>query len=620
MSVDSAGATLSSQLAAVVIADLISHGVRDIVVCPGSRSQALALAAAEAEALGVVRVHVRVDERSAAFFALGIARETGLPAPIIVTSGSAVANLMPAVIEAHSARVPMMLLTADRPAELHGVRASQTVWDNMYTLSFSRFSAEIPAAEDADVTEYLGEIIPEIVQTAFAQATGHLNGPGPAHLNIAFRDPLSGGTGLVKAALAHRASHPLDPFDAGDPGTVAQRAELVGCEICGPEPDAAESCTHERPQELDVYVHGSDGTTPRALVVAGSDAGPDAEEFAHAAGLPLLAEPTSGARFGREAVQHWVELLEDPDLVAAIELVIVFGNPNLTRHVPRLIEHTRTVVVDATGPDGPERGIERVNPARTVWAFALTAQVDEGYDSRQVRPWLGEWIVRDRELRAEHSTMHEPDLQAARATGYKERNAYARAEVAVKRDSVTREHLTESLWLATWPHDRLVVASSRLIRVLNRMAAPRNIPVHANRGVAGIDGTIATAMGIAQASQSHEDPRQAAGTTRVLIGDLALFHDAGSLALPPESEGAPRIQLIVGNDGGGTIFDLLEVADTADRASFDRVMYTPQRVNIEHLAAAYGWGYRRVENRGDLEQVFTTPVVGPEIVEVPLAR
>lgn len=620
MSREATGPTLSSQLAAVIIADLVSHGVRDIVVCPGSRSQALALAAAEVESLGRVRLHVRVDERSAAFFALGIARETGLPAPIIVTSGSAVANLMPAVLEAHSARVPMLLLTADRPAELHGVRASQTVWDNMYTLSFSRYSAEVPAAEAADLDEYLGETIPDVVQAAFAQAVGHVNGPGPAHLNIAFRDPLSGGAGLVEAALAHREKHPLTPFDAGDPGTVAERAELVACEICGPEPDAGEACTHERPLEFDAYVHGSDGQTPQAVVIAGSDAGPEAEAFAHAAGLPLLAEPTSRARFGREAVQHWVELLEDPELAQAIELVIVFGNPNLTRHVPRLIERTRTLVVDPTGPDGPERGIERVNPGRSVWAFALEARVADEYDPRAVRPWLGQWIVRDRALRAERTTVHEPDLEAARATGYKERNAYARAEVAVKREPVTREHLTESLWLATWPHDRLVVASSRLIRVLNRMAAPRNIPVHANRGVAGIDGTIATALGIAQASQSHEDPRQAAGTTRVLIGDLALFHDVGSLALPPEREGVPRIQLIVGNDGGGTIFDLLEVADTADRAAFDRVMYTPQRVDIEHLAAAYGWGYRRVENRGELEQVFTTPVLGPEIVEVPLAR
>ena len=623
MSADPLEATLSSRLAAVIVADLISMGVRDFVVCPGSRSQALALAAAEAEQLGAARLHVRVDERSAAFFALGIGRETGRPAPIIVTSGSAVANLMPAVLEAHSARVPMILLTADRPVELHGVRSSQTVWDNMYTLSFSRFMAEIPAAEAHDLDEYLGTVIPDIVWEAYGRSTAHVNGPGPAHLNIAFRDPLSGGARLVATALEYRARNPVEPYEPENPGSVAHRADLVTCEICGPEPDAALACTHERAAELERYVHAEGLTAdayPLAVVIAGSDAGPDAEAFAHATGLPLLAEPTSGARFGREAIQHWVRLLEEPALADAIELVIVFGNPNLTRHVPALIQRVPTVVIDATGPDGPPAGIERINPGRSVATFALAASVDDGYDVRAMRPWLGEWVVRDRALRAEHTTVHEPDLDAARATGYKERSAYARAEVARMREAITREHLTEALWLATWPHDRLVVASSRLIRVLNRMAAPRNIRAHANRGLAGIDGTIATALGIAQASQGHDDPKMAAGTTRVLIGDLALFHDAGSLALPPENEGMPRIQLIVGNDGGGTIFDMLEVAGSADPDMFDRVMLTPQRVDIAKLAEAYGWSYRRATNRGELEQVFTTPVAGPEIVEVPIAR
>jgi len=168
-----------------------------------------------------------------------------------------------------------------------------------------------------------------------------------------------------------------------------------------------------------------------------------------------------------------------------------------------------------------------------------------------------------------------------------------------------------------------VVAASRLIRVLNRTAAPRNIRVHANRGLAGIDGTIATALGIAVASQAQADPTRAAGTTRVLLGDLALLHDAGSLLLPEpgaQTESRPRIQLFVGNDGGGTIFDTLEAAQTADPAAFDRVMFTPQRVELGPLAAAYGWEYERVETRGDLDRLLTAPVAGPMLVEVPLAR
>lgn len=608
--------TLSSRLAAKVITELIHRGVRDLVVCPGSRSQALALAAAEAEQHGLARLHVRIDERSAAFFALGIARETGIPAPVIVTSGSAVANLMPAALEAHHARVPMILLSADRPAELRGIRSSQTVTDNSFMQTFCRYATDIVAADpQASFGDTQPDAQPEDAQRkagiAYTSATAHPSGAGPTHLNIGFRDPLSGGTGLVAAELALLGTErdTIDP-DAGD-------FENLGSEF-GAEFDP----DHEPPTatvELDLYVHGADGETPLTVVVAGADAGPEAEAFAHTARLPLFAEPSSGARFGREAVQHWVQLLNEHKLSELIEQVIVFGHPTLTRDVPALVQRAETVVIDQAGPEGLRCGIERYNPGRTVSTFARSATVTENYDRAKLSPWLGAWITEDRELRAAHTTVHEPDLEAALAPGYKERSAYARTEVARLREPVTREHLTETLWRATWPHDRLVLASSRLIRVLNRTAAPRKITVHANRGLAGIDGTIATAFGVATASQSHDNPRLAAGTTRLLIGDLALFHDVGSLALPND-EMLPRLQLIVGNDGGGTIFDQLEVAASADPDIFDRVMLTPQHVDIAALAAAYGWAYSRVDNQGELERAFTVPVEGPSIIEVPLAR
>ncbi|MFC7766800.1 2-succinyl-5-enolpyruvyl-6-hydroxy-3-cyclohexene-1-carboxylic-acid synthase [Leucobacter soli] len=465
----------------------------------------------------------------------------------------------------------------------------------------------------------------ELVADAYERAVGDIHGPGPAHLNIGFRDPLSGGpTGLAEDLARGR----LEMEAEHRPG-LQERLELVCCEICGPEPEAVEACTHRRATELECYVHGSDGAAPLAVVVAGADAGPVASDFAHAAGLPLLAEPSSGARFGREAIQHWEELLADPGLAAEIERVIVFGSPTLTRAVPALVrrEGVETVVVDSAGPDGPPAGAERFNPGRSVGAFALSAAVAEGYDPAAVKPWLGAWVIRDRELRAARTTVHAPDLEAARATGYKDRSAYARAEVAVLRESVTREHLCEALWLATWPHDRLVLAASRLIRVMNRMAPPRSIPVHANRGLAGIDGTVATALGIAVASQASDSPAQAAGTTRVLLGDLALLHDAGSLLLPSavdasgeQIEPLPRVQVFVGNDGGGTIFDGLEAAGTAGAQDFERVMYTPQRADLRALAEAYGWAYERIEDRGALDRLLTAPVTGPALIEVPLAR
>lgn len=580
------GATASSHLAAGVIGELIHLGVTDVVVSPGSRSQALALIAAEAEQAGHIRLHVRIDERSAAFFALGIARETGIPAPVIVTSGSATANLMPALLEGHHARVPMLLITADRPEELRGVRASQTVTTMGYFEPFCRLTHDVPAGNDARL----------LTRELFRASRGSNGLPaGPAHLNIAFRDPLSGGDGLLEHALSSTT------------GAEAEEAE--------PEFVTARGET---------YVHrGTGDSTALAVVIAGADAGTQAADFAHAAGIPLLAEPSSGARFGREAIQYTDRLIEDPEIGGLIEQVIVFGHPTLSRAVLRLVQRpdVETVVIDAVGAARPEHGIEVFNPGRAAKMVARQATVAPEYDPAAMKRWLGHWVVADRELRAAHTTVHAPDLEAARQTGYKERSEYARAEVARMREPVTREHLTETLWLATWPHDRLVVASSRLIRVLNRTAAPRNIRVHSNRGLAGIDGTIATALGIATASQSHEDPRQAAGTTRVLIGDLALLHDVGSLLLTdPELEPHPRIQLVVGNDGGGSIFDQLEVAATANRDAFDRVLFTPRSVDLEQLAVGYGWAYEKASNRGELERAFTAPVLRPSILEVPLDR
>src|SRR5699024_2287243 len=152
--------------------------------------------------------------------------------------------------------------------------------------------------------------------------------------------------------------------------------------------------------------------------------------------------------------------------------------------------------------------------------------------------------------------------------------------------------------------------SSRLVRVADDVLPGKRVPVHANRGLAGIDGTIATAIGIALSSTD-------AGVTRVLLGDLAFLHDAGAL-LMPDGEPRPRIQVIVGNDGGGTIFDGIEVAQVASPAAMTRVQLTPHTADIEALAAGYGWEYVRATTRSELDTALLAPISGPQIVEVPL--
>jgi 2-succinyl-5-enolpyruvyl-6-hydroxy-3-cyclohexene-1-carboxylate synthase len=195
-----------------------------------------------------------------------------------------------------------------------------------------------------------------------------------------------------------------------------------------------------------------------------------------------------------------------------------------------------------------------------------------------------------------------------------ERADFARAQLERLREPVTRRMLVEAVWAISWPHDRLVLGASRLIRDLDRVAPGKRIPVFANRGLAGIDGTIATATGIALAAEDSERP----GVTRVLLGDLTLLHDAGSLA-PTPGETLPRMQVIVGNDGGGTIFDELEVAASADPELFDRVLYTPQAVDFGALAAAYGWEHRLASTRSELDDALSG--AGSRVlIEVPLAR
>lgn len=580
-STDHSNGSPASQFAAALLATLIAEGLTDVVVSPGARSQALALAAAQLEARGELSLHVRIDERSAAFFALGIAKETRRPAAVITTSGTAVANLLPAVLEAHHAEVPLLLLTADRPHELRGIRSNQTTIQPGIFGAFTRFESDEVAPEPGE--EYAMRAT-QLADDAWRAAT-RAEHPGPVHLNLAFRIPLSDG-GVNWDAL---------------------HAEIT--QIRGDQLPARDDSAHSGEPDYSPADRFTLDDGKRTVVVAGMGAGPEAEKFAHDAQLPLLAEVVSGARFGREAITHYRALLNS-GLGAQIERVLIFGVPTLSREVPALVRRDGVQSVVVTRSEG-----EVFNPGRAVERVVRHAVVGESYDPQQAREWLGQWIVADRELIAEHTTVHEPDLEAARETGYKERSDFAKRELEAMREPITRAMLAESVWRATWPHDRLVVGASKLIRVLDTLAQPRNVTVHSNRGLAGIDGTISTAGGVAVASQPEGD----LGVTRVLLGDITALHDVGGLFWGA-GEGHPRLLLIVGNDGGGTIFDALEVAETAQPDEFERVLYTPQQVSFEHLAAAYGWSYQKVDTRAELERTLTAPVVGLTLLEVTLAR
>jgi 2-succinyl-5-enolpyruvyl-6-hydroxy-3-cyclohexene-1-carboxylate synthase len=544
----------SSESAVALLAELVRAGVHDLVLCPGSRSQALALAAAQLERAGLVRLHVRIDERGAGFLALGLAAETRVPVAVVTTSGTAVANLHPAVLEASHSGIPLLLLTADRPEELRGIGANQaTVQDGIFGSAVLRAWDVPPETSAADVSALAREALA-------AAAAG-----GPVHLNLAYRDPLSGDVALPE--LSRGAWAPARP--------AAETVQL-------------------RPG-------------PGVVVIAGTGAGDRAEEVARELGAPLLAEVASGARFGPNLVAAYRELIDAGNFGDRVERVVVFGHPTLSRQVPALIERpgVETLVVRTPGR-------EAYDPGRRVTRFADAVEVVEDEAGLEAtRSWVGRWVSASRRILDE---AEEQTLGAALTDDYAERARFARDQLAEQREPVTRRLLVRSVWDATWPHDRLVVGASRLIRELDRTAPGKRIRVHANRGLGGIDGTIATATGVALGAAAAGDR----GTTRVLLGDLAFLHDAGSLLGSGGAETEPRLQVVVGDDRGGTIFDLLEVAGSAEPALFDRAMRTPQDADIPAIAAAYGWEVRTVAHRGELLPALTDTGAARTLIHVPL--
>ena len=550
-------ASPASAAAGALLNELVRRGVADIVLSPGSRSQALALCAAALARSGAVSLHVRIDERVAGFTALGLAVEGGRPVAIICTSGTAVANLHPAVLEAHHSGVGLIVLSADRPAELRGIGANQTTQQPGIFGDLVRADWDVPAPTGAP-----GELddARELAVLAVRAST-----EGPVHVNLAYREPLSGAV-TVDADLT--------------PGDAPLR-ETAATTVVDLRPDDA------------------------TVVIAGHGAGPRAEQLAVDLGAPLIAEVSSGARFGRHAVVAYRDVLRGPH-GEAVGRAIVLGHPTLSREVPQLLERGDVEVIVVRTP-----GVEDYNPGRRA-RIVDDVRVDGTPDPAVVRRWVGGWVSMSRAvLESEAPDDPAPDLSLAVPGDRGVRAAFAQAELAVMRAPIDRRMLARALWASTWPHDRLVLAASRLIRVADAIVPGKAIRVHANRGLAGIDGTISTATGIALAAAREGST----GTTRALVGDLAALHDAGAL-LVPLPEGI-RLHVIVGNDGGGTIFDALEVAQTADPDDFATVMRTPHRVDFAALAAAGGWAYRRATTRAELDDAMTAPEP-LLLVEVPL--
>jgi 2-succinyl-5-enolpyruvyl-6-hydroxy-3-cyclohexene-1-carboxylate synthase len=334
----------STLLARTLVDELCRSGVREAVLAPGSRSAPLAFALHAADAEGRIRMHVRLDERTAGFLALGMAKQLHAPVAVVTTSGTAVANLHPAVLEACHAGVPLVVASADRPVELLGTGANQTTDQVKIFGDAVRWFAQLPSGTAS-------EVVRAAVARALSAALGtRTSSPGPVHLNVALRDPLvPGSTGW--------------PAD-GRPG------DAPWAHVDGPgDPEAYPLVTG-----------------PRTVVVAGDGAGPPARLLAEAGGWPLLAEPTSGARTGENPIARYRLLLGGAGLADRIDRVVVYGHPTLSRAVTALLSRpdVELVVVAPRGLPWPDVG----NRAARVVPAARVAQRDDA-------TWLDDWRAAD---------------------------------------------------------------------------------------------------------------------------------------------------------------------------------------------------------------------------------
>ena len=570
-----------------LVAALLAEGVREVVLCPGSRSAPLAEALADAADAGRLRLRVVLDERSAGFIALGVARAHALNghsrcAAVVTTSGTAVSNLHPAVSEADAAGIPLLVISADRPHELVGTGASQTTEQTGLFVPALRLGVDLPADLAADLGGHAADAaITGQVRRAVAAATGTLSrDPGPAQINARFRPPLT-AEGAVEDSVEGAAEDavPLAPAPPSPPAATAAPAAVPAC---APEAGAG------RPAGSGSSAQG------RGIVVAGDTAHPAvgsmARSLAEHLNWPLLAEPTSQARSGPQALSRYAELLGTPvgrALAQQAEHLLVLGRPSLSRSITALLGREDldiTVLTecarwtDVSGRarrvvpmDGPDHQPDdaALRSARLVASLGL-----ESADAA----WTDSW-------RRAVADLPEPDR------------------------SSSGDALARAVWEASQAPGAptLLLGSSMTVRRLDRLAQPGAAAPKAvaNRGLAGIDGTIATGIGLWMASSGEP--------VRAVMGDLAFLHDAMSMSRGVREE-EPDLQVIVVDDGGGAIFSHLEYARTTPAGRFERLFTAPQRADIAALAAALGARVHVPDDVEALRGLLAEPVDGVSVV------
>ena len=539
-----------------LVDELLRCGMRHAVTAPGSRNAPIALTLAGDERLDTVSV---IDERSAGFMALGMAKSSGRPVAVTCTSGTAAANLMPAVIEAHESRLPLIVLTADRPPELREVGAGQSIDQLKLYGSAVKWFVEVGSHEPGRATAVHHRAL---ACRAYWTACG--GRPGPVHLNLPLREPLA------------PTAEELDPADwqgrdGGVPWTELREHSQA------PHADDVQALARRVAE------------TPRGAIVCGAISEPVAEpvsRLAAAAGWPLLAEPASGVRCGdhdlSHVVAHYDVLLRVERFAAehAPELVIRVGDMPTSKPLRGWVAGAPQVVLDPHAAwHEPTRAAELIVHAAPAPACDALAAALELHAAGDDTAWLDRWRKADSAV---------PPALAAAPDPF-EPKALAALERALPDGAI--------LWMSSSMPVREVEsyfpASSKRIRFL------------ANRGANGIDGVVSSAAGAARATGAP---------TFLAIGELALLHDLGGLLAAARA--GIELTVVCVNNGGGGIFDFLPVAGAADPDLYERHVATPSEIDLGTVATLAGMAHRQA---GTPEEVASA-VASPALIEVRTRR
>jgi 2-succinyl-5-enolpyruvyl-6-hydroxy-3-cyclohexene-1-carboxylate synthase len=537
--------------------ELVAAGVEDVCLCPGSRSTPLAIAFARHPA---VKIWTHLDERSCAYFALGMAR-IEKPVAILCSSGTAAVNFAPAVVEAYHSHVPLLVLTADRPPELQDLGANQTIKQSALYGPAAKWFSQLPLPEDSEeMLRYVRMIADRAVATMQAAPAG------PVHLNFPFREPLVPAPFPYRMAvedeLRRRATAAWEPRAESVIGEYANLGQR-GLIVCGPTP----------------LSHG------RLLI-----------DFARDAGYPIVAEALSNLRRfateGDPVITTYDSFLRVPPVVESLqpEFILRIGDPPTTRSVSSYLQRYRGVPQIVISPPGtwPDPDLAATEVLHLdVDQFCLGVA---GGSIEHFKPAPPEWAERWMDLEQRSRAAIDRELKAS-------------AEV----NEITA---VVDLFAVAPIATNIVAGNSMPVRDIDSFftgSEGRTVFLHGNRGASGIDGVVSTAMGVAAATE---------GRTVLVIGDLSFYHDMNGLLAAQRHDLSATIVLI-NNDGGG-IFSFLPQHDHEASETFERLFGTPHGLDFSHVANLYGVGFQRVATREEYRKALKASIDAPgvQVIEV----